>query len=98
MAYERTQHRKNNDLTKAAIVLSIGLVVSTLVIRNAVLRASSGRYQVPGGAFATKCMLVDTKTGDCFGVIDGEITRFNLRKSNYKANSDVQASALTNIP
>ncbi len=95
MTYEKNSSRKNNDLTKFAFVLSLGLIASAMIVRNGFLKTDSGRYQMPSDQLASQCMLFDTKSGNCYGVVDGEISRFNLRKTKYKDKSDLTAESLS---
>lgn len=94
MAYEKSSSKKNSGATRAALVISLGLIASAMIIRNGLLKTDSGRYEMPSGQLTSQCMLFDTKTGNCYGVVDGEVSRFNLRKTKYKDKSDLRADSL----
>ena len=94
MTQHSSSHKKNHDLTKASIIFSIGLMFATFFIRNAILKAHTGRYQWTNSPqSANSCMMLDTKTGDCWGNVKGQLTKFNLRKSNYADNTQLEADS-----
>lgn len=96
MAHISSSNKKNYDLVKASIVFSIGLMFATFFIRNAILKAHTGRYAWNNNQQgANSCMLLDTKTGDCWGNVKGQLTKFNLRKSNYAENPQLEAGSFS---